>query len=88
MTHAADDFDAIRRAMEGLQGEPDDDRKIAADDLAEDSACPRFRCDGRLVAGRDEEIGCSCHLSTPCGGCCPGVLTCNACKEVFRYEGA
>lgn len=84
MTRAADDFDAIRKALAGLSCEPCDE-EIAADDLEDGQDCPRG-CGGRVEAGRDKEIGCACHIAPPCGGCCPGVLTCTGCKEVFRYE--
>jgi hypothetical protein len=84
MSFAADDFDAIRKAMTGVSCESCDEG-IAADDLEDGQDCHR-RCGGRLDASRDKEIGCSCHICPPCGACCPGVLTCSCCKEVFRYE--
>lgn len=77
------DFDAIRKAMAEPYGE---EVEIAADDLDDGQTCPRYACDGVLAAGRDLELGCSCHISPPCSGCCPGVLSCSACKEVFRYD--
>ncbi len=87
MSNVADDFNAIRKAFSGLglSGVDTDDVDISADDLAEGQTCPRYQCEGRLNVGHDEEIGCSCHINPPCGACCPGVLKCSSCKEVFRY---
>lgn len=83
MTEIIFDFDAIRRAMAPAEAV---DVEITADDLEDGQTCPRFACEGVLEAGRDLELGCSCHIAPPCSGCCPGVLNCSACKEVFRYE--